>query len=161
MLVEKNSPSLTLRELTGYLFVLTLILLGLSAFWVLARMFEPRGDWHQVALVSDFDITHPIPHSLNATDGTPVFVWLVSYQGQWRAYDGTTPTLGTHCRYGWQPVTSRFEDPCTGAKYLPDGSYIVEGIYPGLQSTDLIQYRVELRDDQLWVNLDDKIKPAP
>lgn len=162
MLVEKKSPSLNLRELTGYLFILTLLLLAVVSFWVLARMFQPRGDWHQVAAITELDPTRPSVFSLTAADGTRIWVWLAYSNGTWRAYDGLTPTVfPQNCQYGWQFVTNRFEDPCSGAKFEIDGTYIKHDFaYPRILATDLIQYGVELRDDQLWVNLEDKIKPS-
>ena len=151
--LAKSDP-LNPRELTGYLFVLTLIALAFAIGWMLVRMFEPHGDWHSLAIVSDLTNDPPTPYSLQASDGTSVHLWLVNNQGQWRAYDGFTPTRSTKCLYAWQPVTSRFEDPCSGAKFELDGKHL-DGIYDYayLLSSDLIQYQVQLRGKELWVNL--------
>lgn len=162
MILQEKSRVLTLRELAGYLFVLTIVALVIVFGWMLARMFEPRGDWHMLARASDLDYETPTRFYLTARDGTRINIW-IAFVGEWRAFDGLTPTwFAQNCLFGWQQVTSRFEDPCSGAKFSAAGKYL-EGYIGAARplATDLIQYRTEIRQDQLWINLDDKIIPAP
>jgi hypothetical protein len=162
MVAQKKSIAFTTRELAGYLFVLTLLALGIVLASMLARMFQPKGDWHAIAEINQISLDRPLRYYFTMRDDTRVNIWLTWHDGQWRAFDGFTPTVfSQNCPYFWQEVTQRFEDPCSGAKFYADGTHIQEQVYfPRPLATDLIQYRVELRGDQLWVNLDEKIRPA-
>lgn len=159
---DTKSQPINLREGTGYLFILALTLFAIAAVWMLGRMFQPRGDWHSLAAVSELSIQEPMPFPLDNAEGTPVHVWLVFYDGTWRAYDGVTPTyLEQNCSFAWQPVTGRFEDPCSGAKFDLEGKLISNPYYPTPLATNLVQYKLELRGEQFWVNLGDKVYPSP
>lgn len=163
MVVQRKSPSFTLRELSGYLFALTFLVLGIVLVWMLARMFQPKGDWHTLSAVQQLAQDVPSHHYFITRDDSRVNIWLTWHEGQWHAFDGFTPTVfRQNCAYFWQEVTGRFEDPCSGAKFRTDGTYIDQPeFFPRPLATDLVQYRLEQRGDQLWVNLDDKIRPAP
>ena len=155
---------LNLRELTGYLFILALVLFAITMVWMLARMFQPRGDWHSLAVRSELSAEQPTLYPLDSVDGKPIHVWLAYNNGQWRAFDGVAPTHAPypqHCSFAWQPVTGHFEDPCSGARFDLDGKYFPNPYYPTPLATDLVQYKLELRDDQFWVNIDDRIYLPP
>ena len=159
MLVQKKSLSLTWRELTGYLFILTLFALGVVFVWMLARMFEPRGDWHDLGSVQELSMRLPSIHPLVAADGTRISVWLVKDDEHWFAFDGLTPSpYNVHCNYAWQPVTNRFEDPCTGVKYSLQGEYLIGRFYPEDHIVqDLNQYPVTVQNERLRVDLSQRI----
>lgn len=122
---------------------------------LLARMFAPRSDWHELGTEQELSGTTPTLHFLVAEDGTRINVWLVNVNGTWRAFDGTTPdSFNTHCRYAYQNVTGRFEDPCTGFKYSLSGEYIDESYYlHDLAVQDLGEYTVSVVNDKISVDL--------
>ncbi len=160
-MIAKQKPSaLTWREAAGYLFVLTLVGLGIVFLWMGTRMFSPRGDWHDLGPIQDLEITEPTPHYLIAEDGMRVTVWVVYADNDWYAFDGVTPdSYNTHCSYRYQPVTSRFEDPCTGFKYSLNGEYINESLYAqDITVQNLNQYVVVIRDGHLNVDLSQRIE---
>ncbi len=158
-MVIKKSHSLTWRELTGYLFILTIFALGVVFVWMLARMFEPRGDWHDLGSVQELSLNIPSVHHLVAVDGTRISVWIVVVQNDWRAFDGRTPSpYNVHCNYGWQPITNRFEDPCTGVKFSLQGEYLKGGYYDQDRIVqNLNQYRVTVENGRVMVDLSQHI----
>jgi len=154
--VAKN-PRLpfTLREVSGYVFILLFLALGGSFVYMFARMIEPHPDLQNLGEVAAFDRERPTVLHLTAADGSGVTVWVTYVNGEWRAYNGFTPDANPfHCMFGWQPVTSRFEDPCSGFKYTRAGEYIPEYHfleYPYAQ--DLNGYTVQIENGQILVNL--------
>ena len=63
----------------------------------------------------------------------------------WRAFEAHAPDQPRTCQLRWDADARRFDDPCTGRTYPPDGA-------------GLTQYRVEVRDGRLVVDLR---APAP
>lgn len=122
-------------------------------------MFQPRADWHTLGTLAELDSETPQVSHLIANDEHRVSVWLSFANGQWFAFDGITPDpYNTHCFYMWQPVTDRFEDPCTGMKYARTGEFINESYYArDVIAQDLTRYPILIENDTLAVNLADRI----
>lgn len=159
MLAEKKTLPINLREGTGYLFILTLLLLAGLFVWMMARMFEPRADWRPLGTLSELASDTPQVFYLVTSDERRASVWISFADGQWYAFDGVTPDpYNSHCLFGWQTVTNRFEDPCTGMKYTRAGEFINESYYArDVIAQDLTRYPLSIENDTLAVNLAERI----
>ena len=159
MVHQKSINRFNWREISGCAFVLTWLALAMVLGSMMARMFEPRGDWHTLGRLNELDAAIPSRFPLIANDDTRVSVWLVYVNGEWRAYDGITPdTHNVHCAFAWEYVTNRFEDPCTGDKFTLEGEYIPNGNYPeNRRVQNLNQYVLHIGDGEIAVDLSQRI----
>jgi cytochrome b6-f complex iron-sulfur subunit len=155
---EKEDVRLRLirREVLYYILFAALLLFSALivalTYWVLS----PRGDTIRLDRAA-----YPPAHTPYEVRLDDISFWLVNLDGHVIAFDAFTPGVPPRartrpCMYTWSVANGRFEDPCFGAKFTLDGSYI-EG--PALRSLD--RYAVRVTEDTLRIDVTDVIPGAP
>ena len=83
--------------------------------------------------------------------------WLVHVDGDFLAFDPLTPhDRARRCEYDSNVANGCFEDPCLGAKFALDGTYL-EG--PALRNLD--RYRLRVSEEQVVVVVSELIQGTP
>ncbi len=143
---------LTRREGLGCAWGVTVVVL-LAAFALMGWfLVTPPAVWVDLGATDQLPREEPVPRAFTLSDGMNVSVWVVYSRGQWVVFDGTTP-LGTHCRYQWEPVTGRFEDPCSGAKFSITGEFLdAYAAFAGQTVRNLDRYATKVEDGELMMN---------
>ncbi len=151
----------TRREGLGCAWGVSVIVL-LAAFALMgAFLVMPPAVWVDLGATDQLSREEPTPRAFTLSDGTNVSAWVVYSRGQWLVFDGTTP-LGTHCRYQWQPVTGRFEDPCSGAKFSTTGEFLdMSDAFAGQTVRNLDRYATKVEDGELMMNAHQLIQAEP
>ena len=159
----------TRREMLGYAQVAALILLlGVviaNSLWVMVL----RPEWIDLGAVDGLNRDVPTVHTITRRDKTVLTVWVVYTLDKWLVFDGLTPfgpgapgSFSSHCLYQWQPVTHRFEDPCTGYKFSLTGAFVDPyGQFVGRRVQNLDQYSSSSRDSHLFIDANRVIHADP
>ncbi len=152
---------LTRREFLSYAQLLVGLLLLVAFAAVIIQFVTPRPEWVDLGSIDELQSDVPMARTITRGDGTGLFVWVVHADGKWFAFDAHVP-FGSRCRYQWQPVVGRFEDPCSGARFARTGEYL--DIYTHLRGTavqNLDQYVVNIRDQHVSVDASWLIRAEP
>lgn len=157
----------TRREMLGYaqvtIFILLLILVAVILFQVMVL----QPEWIDLGTIDQLKQETPTQHTAILRDRTTLSVWVVYTPDKWLVFDGRTPmgpdtTFTSHCLYQWQPVTLRFEDPCSGYKFSLTGEFVDPySQFAGRRVEDLAQYSPSLRDGHLFVDANRVIHVEP
>lgn len=144
------------------LFLALLLLLPLSGVVVFWQMIQPRPEYAEVGLLTDFSET-PTLRVLQTREGEHLSIWIVKTTDGWRAFDGQLRFGMMNCFFGWQPVTRRFEDPCSGAKFSRTGEFNEYQLYPYWRSIarNLDEYPVLEQNGNIVVEVSRRIPGAP
>lgn len=152
--ISSRSQPLNRREFLAYVFLMALLLFGLLTLAFFAWSVWPRPTYIRVGDATDF------PHKMIGPGIYPVSfenvrLYLVNTGSEFIAFDRHTPYDRQGCIFMWVSMTGRFEDPCTGAKFAPDGAWLA-----GPTSRNLDRFPVKVEDGQIWVNTSKMIKRA-
>ncbi len=160
-ITQKWDRALPSREFLLPLFLVLFALLPISLTIIVGAMIWPRPELITLGAVQDFSET-PRQFSFNTRDGAGITIWVVQTRRGWRAFDGQVRFGAMKCFFGWQPVTDRFEDPCSGAKFARTGEYLdILAPYPYWLARNLDEYRIFVENGKLIVNVSHRIEGAP
>lgn len=160
-----NSPGpLTRREALGYAQVGAILVLLIAFGITLIQLLVGPSKWVDLGSIEtllDDIAAHqgPVHREIPSNNLT---VWVYYEKGQWLVFDGHVPFGDRGCQYQWQPVTGRFEDPCSGARFSRTGEYL--DIYTYLRGTavqDLDRYPVVVQDNHLLIDVSRLIHAEP
>ncbi len=157
---SSNLPP-TRREVLGYAqvgaFVLLLVVLGVILIWFALGQSESID----LGRTDEFQIETPVSRVVTLRDKSTLSVWVVHTQNQWFVFDGRVP-FGSHYPYQWQPVTQRFEDPLSGAKFSLTGEFLdpYHG-FAGKTVQDLDRYPPAIRNGHLLIDPNRVIHTPP
>ncbi len=158
----------TRREMLAYAQILVFVLLVVGVAVTLLQFFFLQPEWIDFGSMSDVTPDQPVPHTTILRDGSTLHVWVVYVQDQWFIFDGYTPVANgntpvrTECLYQWQPVSGRFEDPCSGMKFSLTGEFVdpYHG-FAGKSVQNLNQYVVSIRDGHVLIDANRVIRSEP
>lgn len=143
---------MTRREMLAYAQVAALVLLIVGVAVMLLQVFFLQPQWIDLGSTGDVKPDQPVSHTSTLRDGSTLRVWVVYTRNRWFVFDGHTP-VGTDCLYQWEPVTGRFEDPCSGAKFSLTGKFVDPyGGFAGKSVQNLNQYPVSVRDNRVLID---------
>ncbi len=153
--------AVTRREALGYAQIASLLVLFAAVALIALFLAMPPAVWVDLGPIEQLPREGPTPRVFTLSDGTNVSVWVVRDRSGWLVFDGTTP-FGTHCQYQWQPVTGRFEDPCSGAKFSITGEFLdMYDAFAGQIVQNLDRYAVKVEDGDLFMNAHQLMREEP
>ena len=138
------------RVLLSFSFLTSLILFGLILSTLIFRFAYPPK---QETLVGDIFQYPPAGHPyLIEVDNQRMY--LANMGNNILIYYWLTPG-SAHCRYKWSDLEVAFIDPCTGARFSLDGSFLKGPAHRGLD-----RYALRLDGGQIIVDLSDTIEES-
>ncbi len=147
-----SDPTPTRREMLGHVqvgtFALLLVVLGVILIWFAMG----QSEWIDLGRTDEFEPDIPTSRVVTLRDKSTLSVWVVHLQDQWFVFAGRVP-FESHYPYQWQPVTQRFEDPLSGAKFSRQGEFLdpCHG-FAGKTMQDLDPYPPTIRDGHLLID---------
>ncbi len=159
---------MTQREMLAYAQVVALVLLIVGVAVMLLQVFFLQPEWIDLGSTGDVKPDQPVSRTFTLRDASTLHVWMVYAQDRWFVFDGYTPVANgdtpvrTECLYQWQPVTGRFEDPCSGMKFSLVGEFVdpYHG-FAGKSVQNLNQYPVSIRDGHVFIDANRVIRSEP
>jgi hypothetical protein len=146
---------------------MVLVLLLIVVAVILVRVMVLQPEWIDLGAIDQLKQETPTQHTAILRDRTTLSVWVVHTEDRWIIFDGRTPmgpdtTFTSHCLYQWQPVTHRFEDPCSGYKFSLTGEFADPyAQFVGRRVLNLNQYLPDIRDGHLFVDANRVIHAEP
>jgi len=127
--------------------ITVVIALALGLLWYL----DPQHQYQRVGKLSDFAPSPgPYPITLGAAR-----VYVVNTGTELFAINSRYRTMNPawRCQVVWVPTNTRYEDPCSGAKFDLDGSWLSTAYVPAeLEPRGLERWAVQVRNGEVWVN---------
>lgn len=161
-IARKWNLALPSTELLLPLFLALLLLIPLSGIVMFWQMIRPQPEYAVVGSAQDFSET-PTLRVLQTREGEHLSIWIVKTDRGWRAFDGQLRFGTMNCFFGWQSVTRRFEDPCSGAKFSRTGEFNEYQLYAYWRSfaRNLDEYPVLEQNGNILVEVSRRIPGAP
>lgn len=116
-MIAMTSAQLTRREYLYYLWAAAAVILIVLALVISFYFIRPRQQPVAVANLADVEPGKPLFHPVDRN----LAIYLVRTQDRLQVWDAVAPNSG--CRIVWVAFNSRFEDPCSGAKWCADGTH--------------------------------------
>jgi hypothetical protein len=135
------------RSFLSYTFLTSLILFGVILSALIFRFaYPPKQEY----LVGDISLYPPAghPYSIVVDNKT---MYLANTGKDIFIFHWWTPG-SPHCRYQWFDLEGAFIDPCTGARFSLDGSFLTGPPHRGLD-----RYSIRLDGGLIIVDLSDTI----
>ncbi len=163
--IAYGRTALSRREALSYAFLGALLLLLVIFAIVVFQMLVGRPEWVDLGvtdeLQSEIERQQTPLLRLVPRGSDRVSIWLYYANGKWLAFDGRVP-FGSRCFYEWTPLTRRFEDPCSGARFARTGEYLDIYTYlVGKPVQNLDQYPVEIRGNHLYADISHLLHAEP
>jgi len=140
------------QKLLSIFFLFAVTCFGAGLIFALLRFALPRGEWIQVGVVSHFPPSEE-PYRLRNPDG-----FIVNIGGEITVLSDRPPhpRFQDTCLISWETELSRFQEPCGGAFFALDGSYLGG---PSPRAMDSFPVRIE--EDEVWVEITTQILGEP
>ena len=149
------------REGLAYAQITAFVLFLIAVAVIVIFIALPRPEWVNLGTTEELANEVPTRRALTLSDGTNLVVWVVHTDNQLYVFNADMP-FGTQCRFEWQPVTGRFEDPCLGAKFTLTREFIDRyTAFAGRTVRNLDRYDADIRGDHLYIDARQLIRGEP